>query len=139
MKKMILLAAIALLGAPAFSLVANATPQDTPPAKTPPAKAVTVDRLVHDFGTVQESAGTVKTTFYVINNTDEPVMILNVRTTCGCTVPTWTKTPIEPGKKGAIDVVFTTADRAGQQFSKDITIITSNNQTLKVSISGTVE
>jgi hypothetical protein len=135
MKKMILFAAIALMGAPAFSLVASATPQEKQSEKV-----ITVDRLTHEFGTVQESAGTVKTTFYVINNTDEAVMILNVRTTCGCTVPTWTKTPIEPGTKGAVDVVFTTTDRAGQQFSKDITIITSGEpQTLKVNINGTVE
>ncbi|MDR0832749.1 MAG: DUF1573 domain-containing protein [Candidatus Symbiothrix sp.] len=134
MKKLILFVAIAVMGLTAANTLSYATPQTAQETKV-----VSVDRPVHDFGTVQETAGDVKTVFYVINNTGAPIMITNVKTTCGCTVPAWTKTPIEPGKKGEIAVTYSTKDRPGP-FDKEITILTSGEpNTLKVHIKGTVQ
>ncbi|GAP72871.1 hypothetical protein SAMD00024442_49_4 [Candidatus Symbiothrix dinenymphae] len=132
MKRFIVLTAIAVAGLTMFSTAAVAQTADDA------QKVVSVDRLVHDFGIVPE-AGEIKTTFVVTNNTDGPVLVTNVRTTCGCTVPSWTKTPIEAGQKGEIAVVYNTAGRPGS-FSKEVTISTSGEpQTLQVKIKGTVQ
>ncbi|GHT48773.1 hypothetical protein AGMMS49982_00730 [Bacteroidia bacterium] len=133
MKRFIVLTAIAVAGVTMFSTAAVA--QTAEGAQ----KVVSVDRLVHDFGTVPETSGEIKTTFAVTNNTDEPVLVTNVRSTCGCTVPSWTKTPIEAGQKGEIAVVYNTTGRPGP-FDKEVTISTSSEpQTLKVRIKGIVQ
>ncbi len=48
----------------------------------------------------------VKTTFRFKNISQAPIVIELVRTTCGCTVPEWSKTPVEPGGIGVIQVVY---------------------------------
>ncbi|WP_337492000.1 DUF1573 domain-containing protein [Alistipes finegoldii] len=49
-----------------------------------------------DFGTISETDGRVSHTFTGENRSDKPVVILDVVTTCGCTVPEFTKRPIRP-------------------------------------------
>ncbi|HRW21492.1 MAG TPA: DUF1573 domain-containing protein, partial [Bacteroidales bacterium] len=41
--------------------------------------------------------------------------ISNVKASCGCTTPKWSKEPIKPGQKGTIEVVFDSAGRSGEQ------------------------
>ena len=50
-----------------------------------------------DFGTIRETDGRVSHTFTGENRGNTPVVILDVVTTCGCTVPQFTKRPIRPG------------------------------------------
>ncbi|GHT00994.1 hypothetical protein AGMMS49525_00610 [Bacteroidia bacterium] len=134
MKKLVLFLAIAVMGLTAATTFSYAAPQAAQQDKT-----VSVDRLLHDFGTVPESDKGVKTVFYVTNNTDAPIMILKVNTTCGCTAAVATKEPIAPGKKGEITVTYDTKDRPGP-FVKEVTILTSGEpSTLKVQIKGTVQ
>lgn len=73
------------------------------------------------FGEVQ--AGTIiKHTFNFKNEGNQPLLISDVRTTCGCTVPEWNKNPIAPGESDKIDVSFDTNGKEGMQVKK-ITII----------------
>jgi len=100
---------------------------------------VTVDKLVYDFGTIKQDDGNVSTVFTVINNTSAPILLTDVRATCGCTVPTWTKEPIEPGKTGQVTVTYSPKGRPGP-FEKIVTISTSGEpEKLTVRIKGTVE
>lgn len=73
-----------------------------------------------DFGKV--ATGTKVTHQFKFTNTgSEPLTITNVKPSCGCTTPNWTKEAIEPGAEGVIDVVFNTAGKSGIQ-SKTVTV-----------------
>lgn len=75
----------------------------------------------HDFGRVNEEDGKITYIFDFENKGMSPLVINRVQASCGCTTPTWTKTPIEPGKKGAITVTYNPAGRPGA-FTKTITV-----------------
>ena len=99
---------------------------------------ITFQKTEHDFGKINEGDGRVSTIFEFKNEGMEPLVLSNVRASCGCTTPTWTKTPIEPGETGSITVTYNPNGRPGR-FSKTVTI-TSNasNGTTKVYIKGEV-
>lgn len=66
-----------------------------------------------EFGDVVEGTQ-VKHTFKFKNVGDEPLQILRVNTTCGCTVPEWSTAPIQPNEEGAIDIIFDSNNRVGK-------------------------
>ncbi len=84
----------------------------------------------HDYGNVKYGAdGT--TTFEFKNTGKAPLIISNAKASCGCTVPDWTKDPVNPGQKGNLKVTYDTK-RPGL-INKSITV-TSNavNEPTKV-------
>ena len=80
-----------------------------------PMAAITCDSSFYDFGTVRQGA-IVKRTFHFTNTGTDSLMITDVKVTCGCTVPEWSKAPVPPGGKGEIKVEFNTANKAGRQL-----------------------
>jgi hypothetical protein len=75
---------------------------------------MTFKNKTHDFGKVK--VGKKPTHKYKFTNTgDADLLIQNIGTTCGCTVASYPKTPIKPGKKGAISVAFNTEGKSGPQ------------------------
>lgn len=74
----------------------------------------------HDFGEVPEGPE-AEHIFKFTNVGKEPLIIMNASASCGCTVPTWPKQPILPGKSGEIKVVYNTQGRVGP-INKDIYI-----------------
>jgi hypothetical protein len=100
---------------------------------------VTVNKTTHDFGTFPETDGTKTATFVVTNNTGAPILITNVRPSCGCATSDWTKTPVEPGKTGTVTAKFDPKDRPGP-FDKTVTIYTNSTpDRIVVHITGTVQ
>lgn len=89
-----------------------------------------------DYGTItQGSDGTKVFTF--INKGNAPLVISEVKTSCGCTVPTYSKTPILPGKEGELEIKYNTK-RLGS-FTKTITVISNAKDIRKtLKIKGTV-
>ncbi|MBR4432329.1 MAG: DUF1573 domain-containing protein [Paludibacteraceae bacterium] len=85
---------------------------------------ITFERTEHDFGKIPEDGGRVSTEFVFKNEGMAPLVLSNVRASCGCTTPTWTKEPVEPGQTGSITVTYNPNGRPGK-FSKTVTI-TSN-------------
>ena len=59
-----------------------------------------------DYGTVSKDSDSGMRTFEFKNTGNQPLMITNVQSTCGCTVPSFPKEPILPGKTGKIDVKY---------------------------------
>jgi hypothetical protein len=59
-----------------------------------------------DYGTVNKVEDSSVRTFEFTNTGDEPLIITNVQSTCGCTVPSKPTEPILPGKTGKIDVKY---------------------------------
>jgi hypothetical protein len=80
---------------------------------------------IHDFGKIYEKDGSVTYVFDFVNTGNAPLVISKVQASCGCTTPTWTKEPVEAGKKGAITVTYNTANRPNG-FTKTVTV-TSND------------
>lgn len=62
--------------------------------------------------------------FRFVNTGDQPLVISNVRASCGCTTPFYTKAPVLPGKEGVITASYNSANRPGV-FHKSITVNTN--------------
>ena len=59
-----------------------------------------------DYGTVTKESDSGVRSFEFKNTGDAPLIITNVQSTCGCTIPTKPTEPIMPGKTGKIDVKY---------------------------------
>ena len=80
------------------------------------------DKVTHDFGTFSEKDGVQKTTFTFTNIGQAPLVINQVVASCGCTVPTYDKKPIQPGQKGTIQVTYNGKGKFAGHFKKSITV-----------------
>ena len=69
-----------------------------------------------DFGDITQGQQ-VAHTFVLTNTGKQPLIISNVAATCGCTVPSWPKEPVAPGKSAEIKVSFNSAGKVGKQNS----------------------
>ena len=97
---------------------------------------IVFDTKEHDFGKIKEEDGRASYEFVFTNQGNEPLVVNKVQASCGCTTPSWTKNPVEPGQKGTITVIYNPAGRPGV-FSKSITV-QSNATTERLSIKGDV-
>jgi len=93
----------------ALALVFQANAQATGPAITFKEKSI-------DFGDLTQG-DKVSHTFELTNTGSTPLIISNVAATCGCTVPSWPKEPIAPGKTAKIEVSFNSTGKMGAQNS----------------------
>ena len=62
-----------------------------------------------DYGRVTKGSDSGIRVFEFTNTGNAPLIITNVLSTCGCTVPTKPEAPIMPGKKGKIEVKYNMA------------------------------
>ena len=60
-----------------------------------------------DYGEIEKGSDGVRT-FEFTNTGDEPLIISEVKSTCGCTVPSKPKGPIAPGASDVIKVKYDT-------------------------------
>ncbi|MCG8389444.1 MAG: DUF1573 domain-containing protein [Cytophagales bacterium] len=94
---------------------------------------MTFEEVKYDFGDIYQG-DKVEHIFKFENTGNEPLIITNVQTTCGCTAPNWPRDPVIPGQESEIKVVFNSAGKIGRQ-NKVITIISNaTNPTNKVTI-----
>jgi len=94
------------------------------------------ENTVHDYGTIEQGAdGAFE--FKFTNEGKTPLILNNVRSSCGCTVPSWTKEPVQPGSGGSIKVVYNTASIGA--FNKSVTVNSNAvNSTVLLQIKGNV-
>jgi len=85
---------------------------------------------VIDYGTIEKGADGVRV-FEFTNTGDAPLVISNVKSTCGCTVPKKPKDPIMPGETGVIEVKYDT--KRVNPIRKTITVF-SNAETPTVAL-----
>lgn len=83
---------------------------------------ITFDAETMDYGTIEQNSNGERT-FTFTNNGNAPLIISKVKSSCGCTIPSYSKTPIAPNTSSVITVKYDTK-RVGA-FSKTITV-TSN-------------
>lgn len=97
---------------------------------------VSFDQVRHELGTILWQTPATAT-FTLTNNGTQPVTILSVDPDCGCTVATWTHTPIGPGATGTVSVTYDAALLGS--FEKGIEVRTSAAaQPTRLTISGDV-
>lgn len=75
--------------------------------KVQPEVTLAFDFLEYNFGEI-DLAGDGTCTFTFYNKGKEPLLLTNVNASCGCTTPSWTRDPIQPGEKGEIKVKYNT-------------------------------
>lgn len=105
-------------------------------------KTVKFEETIHDFGQIEELGGFVTHTFEFKNISKKPIIITNVKASCGCTSPSWTKEPIAPKKKGEVAARFNPNGRAGK-FEKNVTVFyqevgSTESQSILLKIKGEV-
>ncbi|WNM18385.1 DUF1573 domain-containing protein [Flavobacterium capsici] len=59
-----------------------------------------------DYGTVNKEDDNGLRSFVFTNTGNAPLIILDAKSTCGCTVPSFSKEPIPPGGTGKIEVKY---------------------------------
>ena len=97
---------------------------------------ISFDKTTHSFGDLVKDAPATAT-FTIKNNQTEPLVITHVGTSCGCTVPEFTKEPIAPGKTGEIKLKYDS--RKVGYFKKSAQIKTKEGKFFTLYIDGTVK
>lgn len=91
-----------------------------------------IDKEIHDFGKVTEGVEN-HCTFVVTNTGTKPLILSDVKASCGCTTPSKPEGPIAPGKSDKIEVGF---KPNGKGINEKTITITANTEpritTLKV-------
>lgn len=91
-------------------------------APNPNAPEISFTKTVHDYGTLFVQ-GDGNCEFEFTNTGKEPLILSSVKSSCGCTVPSWPREPILPGKKESIKVKYDTG-RLGP-INKSITVMSN--------------
>lgn len=80
---------------------------------------ITFEKLEHDYGDVSKG-GNGETSFTYKNTGKAPLVLSNIRSSCGCAVPFWSREPLMPGQSANIKVKYNTANVG--PINKSITV-----------------
>jgi len=104
-----------ILAIPAFPQDEHQTSKKSAPEET----RIVFAETEYDFGTIKSGEDAIH--YFIFSNTGKaPLVILNVRTSCGCMVPEWPKNPITTGMKDSLRVEYNTKVKG--TFNKIITV-----------------
>ncbi len=118
-----------------FTVAGIAQTSNQKDSKTGPQ--ISFDKKVHNYGEIErKSDGTC--TFTLTNTGTEPLVLTNVRTSCGCTAANWPRKPIPAGESKKIKVNYDT--RRMGNFSKSIKVYNNaTNTPVELRIKGQVK
>ena len=87
---------------------------------------ITFDKTEHDFGQIMNGTP-VETVFSYTNSGKSPLVVTDIKSTCGCTVPQgWNKEPLMPGASSQFNVKFN--GKGANKVSKTITLTTNTEK-----------
>jgi hypothetical protein len=87
---------------------------------------ISFDKTLHDFGEIQNGTP-VETVFSYTNSGRSPLVVTDIKSTCGCTVPQgWSKEPLMPGESSQFSVKFN--GKGANKVSKTITLTTNTEK-----------
>ena len=90
---------------------------------------ISFDKTEHDFGQIMNGTP-VETTFYYTNTGKSPLVVTDIKSTCGCTVPQgWSKEPLMTGASSQFSVKFN--GKGANKTSKTITLTTNTEKGLE--------
>jgi len=107
----------------AFAVTGSVLFAQSDDGENAPSAKIEFQTESHEFGDLDEGPK-ASYDFHFTNTGNEPLILKNVKASCGCTTPHWPKEPIMPGETGKITAVYNTKGRPGK-FTKVITV-TSN-------------
>jgi hypothetical protein len=88
--------------------------------------SLTFDKTTHDFGEIMNGTP-VETKFTYTNTGKSPLVVTDIKSTCGCTVPQgWSKEPLAPGASSQFTVKFN--GKGANKVSKTITLTTNTEK-----------
>ncbi|MBP1165967.1 MAG: DUF1573 domain-containing protein [Chryseobacterium culicis] len=126
MKKLKITALLAVLACSPF--YANVLTTDAPSIVKMVADAIKWKSESIDVGNIPQGKPKL-IRFEFTNTSSKPIIIQNVAPSCGCTTADYTKTPIQPGKKGFVEASYNAA--AVGPFMKTVNVTTSDSKTPK--------
>ena len=102
----------------------------------PEGPRISFKETLYDFGEIITGAEAIH--YFVFTNTGEsPLVVLNVRASCGCMASAWPKAPVASGAKDSLRVEYNTKIRGS--FNKSITVQTNaENPMVELKIRGNV-
>ncbi len=132
MKKYSILGVLVLVGSLAFAQEAK---QQTPVIKVD-GPVLTLEANTYDFGDITQGE-VVERVFKFKNTGNQPLIITNIQTSCGCTTPVWPREPIMPGASGEIKVGFNSAGKMNKQ-TKTLPILSNSVNDASITFTTTV-
>ena len=124
MKKLILLTSLFFLILTGAMAQDNKTVQTTTVAQANQAQ-IKFDKTTDHLGNFSEANPVQSCVFTFTNIGKAPLIINQAVASCGCTVPEYTKQPIQPNGKGEIKVTYNGKGKFPGHFKKTITIRTN--------------
>lgn len=104
----------------------SSNPNSIPEAKNDSlilSSEINFDTLENDLGTISEGERVIA--YFEYENVGERALLIqNISAGCGCTVPSWSKLPLNPGQKESIKVIF---DSTGKNGTQNIKISVNSN------------
>lgn len=85
-----------------------------------PETQIEFGTMSHDFGRIVQGEQ-VSHRFSFRNTGTNPLQIVAVKPSCGCTTPAYTKEAVAPGSEGFVEVLFKSEGQSGTQ-SKSIQV-----------------
>ena len=132
MRKLVVIVLMTLMATPIMFGQNNAEDKKEKKAQA----EITFEKTIHDYGKLPYR-GNGECEFVFKNTGKEPLVLTNVKSSCGCTVPTWPREPIAKKKEGVIKVKYDTK-RQGN-FTKTITVFSNaSNSPVRLTIRGQV-
>ena len=92
---------------------------------------------VHNFGLISQG-DVVKHTFEFSNSGEAPLTISNVKPSCGCTTPSYSKKAIAPGEKGFVEVAFNSKGKMGMQNKSVVVYMNTDRGTTVLRFKGEI-
>lgn len=119
------------------SAISNSAQTQTNVTAVPvaPTESLTLNETEYDFGKIPQGKP-VTHDFEFTNTGNTPFVLDNVRASCGCTTPEWSKDTVAVGATAVIKVGYNAANEG--PFNKPVTIIYNGNQSKQIIIKGEV-
>jgi len=143
MKKLLFLSVLSFLTMAAFAQTEAKSAKQSKLKKTevvvedtlPKVPVIQFNSLVHDYGNIYKGDNGV-CNFDFKNTGKADLLLTNVSSSCGCTVPEWPKEPIPPGKSASIKVKYDT-NRVGG-INKNVYVDSNAGERVTLTIKGNI-
>ena len=90
-----------------------------------------------DFGTIEQGEE-IMVAFDFKNTGDAPLIIYKVEPSCGCTVSQYPRSPVNPGEKAQIKLIFSSAGYSGYQIKTAKVFTNTKDSIITLTIHGVV-
>lgn len=115
MKKILLLFSLLMLSVSAFGQSNNSTEKS----------GVVFDKKVFDFGNVLRENKNYTCTFVIENQTDKPLVLLSVKTSCSCLKASYVRRPLKVGQTTEIVMTLEAAKMEPGLFNRVVEVNTN--------------